>query len=465
MMSKKIKYGIIAAGWLFIGLTAQAQTLLSLDSCRTMALANNAQAKVAQTQLAKMQYEKNAYLANFFPRISAQGMYLYTTADLGYHRRYDFYDPTLAGLISTLPLPPYILDYIDQAYRNAHFDLDITVKPTNTYMAGVMFEQPLFMGGKITTAYKMARIGQQMAQLNTARSDAEVIFKTDQAYWQYVKVEELHAAALKYREAVQQVCTDAANGVETGMTLENDRLKAQVKLGEANLLVRQAENGRRLAQMNLCATIGLDLFTPIAPRDTLPDTFPALPNAIPDASVRTEYALLKKQLELKRQQVRLTRSDFLPQLGVTGGYNYINGVKLNDTKLFDNASFYAVVSLKIPLSQWYEGSNRVRSAKADVRIAEYQMQETTDLLQMEIVKAYNTLDEAALQTENARNERAQTQENLRISNDRYELGLETLSALLEAQALWQQACSKYIEAKAALRVAESDYLRTVGKLR
>ncbi|MDR0728567.1 MAG: TolC family protein [Prevotellaceae bacterium] len=447
---------------------ARAQTFLSLDSCRALAITHNNRAKTAQIQVEKMRYEVNAYRANFFPRISLQGMYLLSSGEFGYRNRFDLYNTPIPELIGTLPIfAGWDSEFLDRLYRSLALDLDLTVKPHNTYMAGIRFEQPIFMGGKITTAHKMAQIGRQMAQLDVVHSQEEIILQTDKAYWEYVKVQELYRAALAYRDAVGQVCDDARNGVETGLLPENDRLKAQVQFGEANLLVRQAENGRRLAQMNLCMTLGLPLWTLVVPLDSLPDTAATVwPESTPDVTVRTEYALLHKQMELQRQQVNLARSEFLPQAGITGGYMYFNGMKLNDgAKLLDNASFSALVSLTIPITQWGEGINRIRSARADLRMAEYRMQESLDKLCLEIVKTGNTLDEAALQTAIARDEYAQATENLRIRRDRYEVGLENLSSLLEAQALHQQAGSKYIEAKAALRIAETDYLRVTGRLK
>ncbi|MDR0368201.1 MAG: TolC family protein [Bacteroidales bacterium] len=459
----KLKY-IIGILLLTGGMSLQGQNYLSLDSCRRLALENNNKSKSAQMQFKKMRYEVNAYRANFFPRISAQGMYLFTTGDFNYHNRFDMYKTNIPSMIGSLPLPEWAVGYLDQFYKALYADIDLTVKPNNTFLAGITFEQPVFMGGKITAAYKMSKIGREMAQLNLELTDAEVILKTDEAYWQYVKVIELYTTALKYKEVVENVCTDAQNGMEAGMIAQNDLMKAQVKLGDAKLMLRQAENGKRLAQTNLCMVTGMNLFTEILPLDTLSDELPlALLDNMPEVTSRIEYRLLKKQLELKKQQVNLSRSDFLPQLGITGGYNYLNGVMLNDTKLFDKASFSAIVSLKIPLTQWGEGVNRIRSAKADLYMAEYQLQETANLLQLEIMQAYNTLDETILKTDIARLEHQQTTENLRIANDRYELGLETLSALLEAQVLWQQARNKYIEAKASLRTVESDYLRISGK--
>jgi outer membrane protein TolC len=442
----------------------QAQRRLTLDSCRTLALDNNRQARSAHMQLRKADYEVNAYRANFLPRIFAQGIYMFSSSDYRYRKQYPLFDTdALKNAMNQTPMPDWEKQFWGEAFSRANMDLDIWLKPHHVSLSGVRFEQPVYLGGKIVAAYKMAKIGRQMAQLNIARSDAEIILRTDQAYWDCVKVRALHLAAQQYREAVRHVVDDAEHGEETGSVPKNDRMKAQVKLGEAQVLVREAENGLRLARMNLCMTVGLNLFDAVEPADTLPDALPVgLPEHLPDVSVRAEYALLHKELELKKQQVTLVRSEFMPQLTLGGGYNYLNGIVINDTKLFDKPSFSAMISLKIPLTQWIEGDNRVRSARADVSLAEYRMQETADLLQLEMVKAWNTWDEALLKTSLARDEYLQTQENLRVITDRYELGMETVSGLLEAQALWQEARSRHIEARARLRIAETDYFRTAG---
>jgi uridine phosphorylase len=46
----------------------------------------------------------------------------------------------------------------------------------------------------------------------------------------------------------------------------------------------------------------------------------------------------------------------------------------------------------------------------------------------------------------------------------YEVGMENLTNLLEAQAQWQQAWSEWVDAKAALKLCESEYLKAIGKL-
>ena len=51
-----------------------------------------------------------------------------------------------------------------------------------------------------------------------------------------------------------------------------------------------------------------------------------------------------------------------------------------------------------------------------------------------------------------------------MSENQYEVGMENLTNLLEAQAQWQQGWSEWVDAKAALKLCESEYLKAIGKL-
>ena len=102
----------------------------------------------------------------------------------------------------------------------------------------------------------------------------------------------------------------------------NDVLKAQVKHNDALLQLQQAQHGQTLAGMNLCRLIGLDLNTSLELTDTLSGTItPGILSLPDDLSQRPDYNMLEKQVEMKQKEVNITRSDFLPQVGVTAGYS------------------------------------------------------------------------------------------------------------------------------------------------
>ncbi|MDD2328574.1 MAG: TolC family protein [bacterium] len=442
-----------------------AQQPLTVELSRRMALENNKQTAIAAEQSEMAAYGVKTYKANFLPRITATGNYLLTTA-------------SLEKIIPPVYLPTYVPDAGGQLVPNiltsadgvplfkeyAFFPgMELSLKPNNTYIAGLRVEQPIYTGGKITAAYRMARIGEEMAQLNEVKSRAEVILQADEAYWTYVEMLELEKTACAYCELVMQLERDVENGLNAGMMSRNDLLKVQVKMNEADLQLLRAENGVRLARMNLCHVVGLPLNSEVAVESS-PDSPVTGEVPLPDLGARPEYGLLSKQIALKEQQAELVKSDFLPRVGIAGNMSYANGLELNGSKLLDHTAFSAVVSVNIPLFHWGEGRNKVRSAESEKRMVALRRDELVEKMNLEIEQALQAYNEAEARVMLASRSLGQVEENLRESSDRYETGLETLSDLMEAQTMWQQAHAEQVQARSAARIAETRYLKAAGRL-
>jgi len=321
------------------------------------------------------------------------------------------------------------------------------------------------MGGKITAAHRMSQIGSQIANLNQTLTNAEIIVKTDEAYWTYVQTTELLKLALSYREVITELLRNVQNAQQVGLIHRNDVMKVQVKLNEAELQILRAENGVNLSRKNLCRIIGIPLDSDI----TIPETFdePLLFTPDPSATAytdRPEYAMLEKHIELKEQQIKLVQSDFMPQAGVMANYGYMNGLTLNGEKLLDRAALTAIVSVSIPLFQWGEGRNKVRAAQLERDVIKLQRDDISEQMALELLQTLARCKEAELEVLLTARSLEQAQENMKVSGDRYAEGMETLANFLEAQTVWQRAWTEHINAKTRQRFNQTYYLRVAGKL-
>ena len=445
--------------------SVSAQQTLTVGQCRDLALENNRQMAISAENREKAKYDMKAYKANFLPRLSATGSYLFTSASLkksipgAYLPTYvpDVGGQLVPNILTTIDGLPVFKEY-------AYFpDMDLELKLNGTYTAGLKLEQPVYMGGKIRSAYRMSRIGGEIAGLDEARTRTEVILQSDEAYWAYVQTLELEKTAKAYKELVARLLKDVENAYKAGMKPRNDLLKVQVRLNEAELQVLQAANGVRLSRMNLCHVAGLPLTTEIAIADSLDNgDSGALP--APDITARPEYGMLSGQIELKEQQVKLTRGGFLPEVGVMGNFGYANGLELNGNKLLDKTSFSAVVSVNIPLFHWGEGRNKIRSARAEQNIAAIRLGDVAEKMELELLQTQNELKESRAEVLLTLRSLEQAEENRRESRNRYNAGMETISDHLEAQTLWQQARSELIRARTSARLSETRYLKAAGKL-
>lgn len=412
-------------------LQGYAQYNLTLDECRKMALENNKQARIAGYSIQKAEQEVKAMRSNYLPKFSASGGYMYADKDF------------------SMNLVPSV---------SASLNLN------NTYFAGLQLEQPLYTGGKIMAANKISHTGLEIARLNKQKTEDEIVITVDEVYWGLLKANELLSVANKYKEAVEEVYRNVEHLYKTGMVPKNDLLKVQVKLNEADLSIHRSQNAIRQSKMNLCHIIGLPLTSDICvPGESGTNVAPIAKDEF-IAENRPEYQTFSKMIDLKKQEIKLTRSDFLPQIGLVAGYNYLNGIKMNSNKLLSDDIFAVMVAVKIPLFHWGEGRHKIKAARLEQHIVETQRADLSDKIQLEVSQATNTLDEANLEVRLTETAYRQAEENLRESGENYSTGMETLVNYLEAQVAWQQAWSESVSAKAAYHLAESNYLKAIGKL-
>jgi outer membrane protein TolC len=450
-----------------------AQEVYTLGMCRDTALKYNHAVLVAAGEEARARHESRAYFSRFLPEVSASGGYLYTTARLD-RRLEEAYLPLYLPDPATGQLRPDVMlrpdgqpvigaDGNPVFNRYAYFPgLDARLRPNNTCFAGVSVEQPLFAGGKIVAAYKMSRVGRDIAALNARRARAEVIVATDEAYWLHVKALETKTVALAFARVAGELLRDVRDAVETGMRTRNDLLKVQVQANRAALQLQKAENAIRLSRLNLCRVMGLPLTTHLeVARELDEEARPLLPAG---AAIRPEYTLLEKQVELKGEAVRLARADFLPRVGVSVTYGYARGPEFNGAPLVDKASFSALLSVKIPIFHWGEGVNKARAARNEKQVMAWQRDEWAGKMELEKQQALAALEESRVEERVNALALEQAEENMKVARDRHEVGMETLAGYLEAQTLWQEAALALLESRVARCLNETYYLKATGAL-
>lgn len=415
------------------------------------------------------------YRAAYLPGISAVGVGLYSQKKYDYKLKGGYLPTYIPGPDGQLQ-PNVRIDPETQkpvvgpdgtpVFNEYAFlpDIQLQLSLRGIYTAGVQLEQPLYMGGKIRAAHAMAKVGEEIATENIRLSRSEMLLETDRAFWQLMRVEEQVLAAEKYQEVVKELLKNLKDAEAVGMSTLNDVLKAQVRSNQAGLMLQKAQNGRILARMNLCRLIGLDLQSKVELQDSLTETVdPGIWALDSVVSQRPDYRMLEQEVDLKKRQVALNRSDFLPQIGVSAGYGYSGGLKLNGDDEA-SATFSAMAAVKIPVFHWGEGRNKIRSARMDEEISRLNLDKSADLMELEITSARFSLRDARTRVIMAQSALIQARQNLKVSMDQYQVGMENLTSLLEAQAQWQEASSQWIDARADLHLGESTYLKAIGKL-
>jgi outer membrane protein TolC len=154
----------------------------------------------------------------------------------------------------------------------------------------------------------------------------------------------------------------------------------------------------------------------------------------------------------------MKRGEYLPQAAIGINEMYM---KFDESKGRTFGMVYGTVS--VPISGWWSGAYELQERSIREEIAENNFKNNSELLLLQIEKAWQDLNDAYKQYLLSEESKAQAEENFKVNEDSYKNGLITVSDLLEAQALLQQTQDQLTEAKANYLIKKITYLQNTGR--
>ncbi|WP_288324599.1 TolC family protein [uncultured Phocaeicola sp.] len=480
---------------LFIGVSVggSAQNMLTLDSCRAMALKNNKELRISAEKINVAHYEKKAAFTNYLPKIAAMGTYMRTQKEISLlsndqkgalsnigtvaqgslqetFQQLAASSPELGALLQPLaPLIPGIgskLNGVGQGLVDAlHTDT------RNMYAGAVTLTQPIFMGGKIVAYNKITQYAEQLAKSQHATGMQDIILSTDQAYWQVISLINKKKLAESYLKLVQQLDGDVDKMITEGVATKADGLSVKVKVNEAEMKLTQVEDGLSLSKMVLCQLCGIPLDEEIRLADEnvenllVADEIQVADNVATALANREELRSLDLATKIYAQKVNVTRADFLPTVALTANYMVTNPSLVNG---FENKfrGMWAVGALvKIPIWNWGEGMYKVKAAKAEANIARYQLSDVKEKVELQVNQATFKVNEAGKKLAMATKNMEKAEENLRYAKLGFSEGVIPTSNVLEAQTAWLSAQSDKIDAQIDVKLTQVYLRKSMGTLK
>ena len=419
---------ILSAALLLAAASAQAQRLMTAEQAVSDALQNNVRMKNADNDLEAARQAKKQAFTKYFPTVSATG--------IGYMAD--------KGLLEMSLGPGMEMSMLK-----------------NGVMGGVSAQLPVFTGGRILNANRLADVGVETSRLQRRMSEKEVVLTAETYFWQAVMLKE----KLKTVEAVERQLAKFANDAEAAVTAgvsdRNDLLQVNLKKNETRSNRITLENALTTAKRLLAQYTGhtgdsIDVSAdmsgglPPSPLQLYADPSAALPHT-------TEYAMMEQNVKANRLKYKMTVGQNLPTVAVGGGYMY------DDLMDKSHQFWVGFATVSIPLSGWWGGSHEMKKQRLAVRNAENTLKDNGQLLVIDMENKWNDMNDAYRKISIAMESIAQAEENLRLHNDYYRAGTATMSDLLEAQTLYQNSRSAYVEAYAEYQIKKREYLQATGQ--
>lgn len=410
---------------------------LSLKECKEMALRSDEDMRIAQNHLTQSDLDKGVAKSAYFPKIDGMGSAFYLTP-------------------------------------NSSMDM-MEIQMKGVYLAGFSLTQPIYTGGKIINANKLARVGQEVAKEQLEATKMDVLAEAEKSYWMYIAVLSKIDMIKAYMTQLDSIYNYTQSAYDLGLTTALSLSRVDTRRSELNYRLRQAESGADLCRLALCRIIGVDEKEEIIPTENIDINLPQ-PGSFMGIDSRPELHMAQKNIEAKKYDVKMTLADYLPTLGLSLGWNAFGNLKMKSfvqgpdgnyypyTSTVNYKGFVGAVSLSVPIFHWGEGYKKVKKAKMEVENAELSLEKNRKLMELQAHQAYSNFSDGLELIKSAGKAFDEAQQNLDLMQEQYEHGLMTLTDLLEAQSQWQSSYSNLIEAKTQYRINRVDYLRSVGAL-
>lgn len=297
-----------------------------------------------------------------------------------------------------------------------------------------------------------AERGKEAATHQLERADQEIVFGVVNSYYGVLLAKKELEVAEQATKTAQAILDRSKARFESGVAVESDLLNAQVRLAARKQELIRAQNNLSLARAELGRAMGLSNENGFEAAEALTErTFPSTPlEELEKQAMEMRPDLKRVQTEeaAQQQSIAIAKSSFGPRVnafadweadnptfaGGGGGNNWIAGFEVQ-LDLFQGGAKRAELQRQRALGE------KVAALKDAAR----------DAIRLEVRRAYYDLDAARQQVEVAKTAIAQAQESLRITQNRYESGVSTITDLLTAE----EAASR----------TQADYWQTVYRYR
>lgn len=480
-------------------LSANAQSVLNLDSCRNLALRNNKQLNISKLKKEVATNTRKAAHTKYLPKVSANGMYQFTSREISILNNED--KNTLSNLgtttsgqignsasnvIGQLTQQGVIsgeqaqlfgkilnqagstigssLNQIGQHIRDA-FDTDTR----NLFTADILITQPIFMGGAITAANRMAKISEQLADNSIENNRQSTIYETDKAYWLVVSLKQKQRLADSYLDLVKKLHSDVEKMVNDGIATKADGLKVAVKVNEAEMAKQKVDDGLTLAKMLLCQICGIDINGGITLADEDNEDIAAT-TAVSDINKeeafenRTELKMLQNTIDISKENTKLVRAAYLPKVAAMGGYMMSNPCLYNGFERKFSGMFHVGVVVQVPVWSWFEGRYKMNATKAATNIAQMELNDAQEKIELQINQTSFQTREARKRLSMAEKNIESAKENLRCANIGFKEGIMSTTDVMTAQTAWLEAQSRKIDAEIDVALSNTNMKKVMGTL-
>ncbi len=351
-------------------------------------------------------------------------------------------------------------------FTQDNFNLGTLNRPNflNNFQSQVGVSQTVYDAGATKSQVRAARLGSQIAGEDERRTHMNVIAGVAGAYFGAILAKERLAVAQESVKSAEADLTTAQTVRQAGLSTDADVLSVRVHLAEMREREIQARYAVQTAQSALDDALGQpldathDLSTPLSAANLRNADLAGLgKTSVQDRAEARQAALA---VSVNEAESSVARSALFPRVSVRGAFEA-------DRQTFvtkGGANWLVGVSLDWNVFNGFADRSRREEAEQRIAAARAQQKQTDSAVQLQVRRAYADWQAAQERIGVAEAAVAQAEESLRITRNRYQTGLTTVTELLRNETATLETQTNRLEAIYQQRVAATALELAAGTL-
>ena len=154
----------------------------------------------------------------------------------------------------------------------------------------------------------------------------------------------------------------------------------------------------------------------------------------------------------------------MPNIGLTAGYLMTNPNPYNGMTEEFGGDWNVGLVCNIPVFHFGEKRQTLEAARHEQQVSELKLEEAREMISLQVQQAVYSYTESVKKAEMAKIALTQATENLQLTQDNFDEGMLQTRDVLEAQTMWQDAYSTYIDALTEQQLSNTKLKKVTGAL-
>lgn len=334
----------------------------------------------------------------------------------------------------------------------------VSRQPADTFLAQVQLSQLLFDFGKTLAATQVARKLAEVSAEGVELQRQLITLTVKEAYTNILLAQRLIRVQEQALERAELNLSSAKGFVDVGTQPLSTAVRAEVDVANAKVDLINARNALRTARVALNTAMAVDA----SAQTEIKDNLEYEPTTIDRAALRAEairqspeYRQARLQSSAAEAGVQAASRNFLPNISGTGSYGGTQ-LDLNPTWSLGLAFTWNIFDGGNLVAAYDEAKANLGAASARVKVAELTLIQNLEQAEIAVEAAQERIQAARALI-------ASSQENFRLAQGRFDVGVGTILELTDAQLALTQASNTEAQALADYRIALAQLDRAAGR--